>query len=256
MNYISLGYFCSIASELEKLGLRTESSPFDWVISDFKGVIMALENHFSEYLDYNFLSQNIENHAVYMNVKYNISFYHDFDKYVSLEKQLSKVQEKYNRRINKFYESISNPTLFIRYISDEETINGVSKELLYIEENYDQILKLLKSFNEFNEILFIANKGVLSTKFTVYNVLKDNNDTVARNPICKNSVLYKKFSNEEMPDKQRNINRYIKKEKYKKSIYCRVKRKIIAMSKRVCLKEYIHTKQYHDISKSTNIMKT
>jgi len=42
MHYISLGYFCSIAMDLEKLGLRTESSPFDWLISDFEGVIRAL----------------------------------------------------------------------------------------------------------------------------------------------------------------------------------------------------------------------
>ena len=43
MKYISLGYFCSIAIDLEKLGLRTESSPFDWVISDFEGVMLAIQ---------------------------------------------------------------------------------------------------------------------------------------------------------------------------------------------------------------------
>ena len=72
MNYISLGYFCSVASELEKLGLRTESSPFDWVISDLEGVISNIQNCFVDYLDYNFLSQEVYNHAIYTNTKYNI----------------------------------------------------------------------------------------------------------------------------------------------------------------------------------------
>lgn len=40
-NYISLGYFCGVAQDLEKLGLRSYSAPFDWGISSFAGVIMA-----------------------------------------------------------------------------------------------------------------------------------------------------------------------------------------------------------------------
>ena len=36
-HFISLGYFCSVAMELERFGLRSESGPFDWVISDMRG---------------------------------------------------------------------------------------------------------------------------------------------------------------------------------------------------------------------------
>lgn len=36
-NYISLGYFCGVAQDLEKLGLRNTSSPFDWCITDLGG---------------------------------------------------------------------------------------------------------------------------------------------------------------------------------------------------------------------------
>lgn len=85
MNYISLGYFCSVASELEKFGLRTESSPFDWVISDFEGVIENIKNHFSGYLDYELLAQNASNCTIYKNTKYNISFFHDFNNYEPLK---------------------------------------------------------------------------------------------------------------------------------------------------------------------------
>lgn len=244
MNYISLGYFCSVASELEKFGLRTESSPFDWVISDFEGVTANIKNHFSGYLDYNLLAQNVQNRAIYKNIKYNISFFHDFNNYEPLKEQLPKVLEKYNRRIERFYKSITNPTLFIRYISDEATVNGVSKELLYIEENYEQILELLKSFNPHNDILFIANDEVQSSKLTIYHVTKDSNDKVARNPIGKNPTLYKIFSDAEVPNKQKNIERCLEKEKYRKNICHRVKNKIMLKLRKILKNEYIHDKRY------------
>lgn len=244
MKYISLGYFCSVAIELEKLGLRTESSPFDWVISDFEGVMSAIQNHFEDFLKYEYLVQSKQDHTCYKDTKYNIKFFHDFDKYTDLKKQLPKVQEKYTRRINRFFKSITEPTLFIRYISDVETIEGVSKELIYIEKNYDCILKTLKSFNENNDILFIANEGVLSEKLTIYNVKKDENDLVARNPISQNPFLFNKFTSIDLEYKEENIGRYIKKEREKKYIHNRIKRKMKSLFKKIFLKEYIHDKQY------------
>ena len=129
------------------------------MISDFGGVFEAIQNNFSNFLDYDFLAQSSLNHSVYENTKYNIRFFHDFDKYIPLKKQLPQVQDKYCRRIKRFYQTIVSPTLFIRYISDEKTIHGVSEELLYIEKNYEQILEMLKSFHRDNDILFIAHGG-------------------------------------------------------------------------------------------------
>lgn len=244
MKYISLGYFCSVALELEKLGLREESSPFDWVISDFEGVIRAIHGHFSDFLTYDYLSQDMHKHDIYKNTKYDMEFSHDFDKYVSLEKQLPKIQEKYNRRIQRFYESIKEPTLFIRYISDETKIGTKSEELIWIENNYENILAVLKSFNEENDILFIANEGVSSEKFLVYNVQRDEKDVVARSPIHKNAILYNRFSSIDHPGKQRNINRYNQKQKDKNRMCTRIKRKSIAIIKHLLLREYIHESQY------------
>ncbi len=54
-NIMSLGYFCGVARELERVGLRNASYPFDWIIStDFKQVIKLIENNFE-----NFLSKKI-----------------------------------------------------------------------------------------------------------------------------------------------------------------------------------------------------
>ncbi len=113
-HYISLGYFCSIAMQLEKYGFRDASYPFDWLISDFRSVISTIDNGFKSFLCYENLYQNENNRAVYLDKKYEFLFVHDFSKYLSLSGQLPKVQEKYNRRIQRFYRNRTEPTLFIR----------------------------------------------------------------------------------------------------------------------------------------------
>ena len=196
MNYISLGYACAVARNLEKLGLRNSSMPFDWSITNFEGVIKAINNNFHNFLEYDLLLQNSQVLKHYMNTKYNIQFYHDFNKFETLEKQLPLVQEKYNRRIKRFYDDIRKPTTFIRYISDENIINGKSEELIWIEDNFDFIISTLKSFNPENEIIFIANKGIESSKIKIYNVeIEDSTDTINRMPINNNLELNALFKN-------------------------------------------------------------
>lgn len=207
-HYISLGYFCSTARELERLGLRSESSPFDWLITDFEGVILAIENNFDDFLEYKYLAQSRKNRAYYRNTKYDFWFYHDFKPRVPLCEQLPIVQEKYKRRIERFKQSVQEPTLFVRYISDEQLVNGVSKELCYIEENYESILRLIKSFNKDNEILFIANEGVSSSKIFIHHVKKNKNDTVNRAPIVSTPELLELFNSFDYPQRQRNIQVY------------------------------------------------
>ena len=240
MNYISLGYFCSVAIELARFGIREESSPFDWLISDFKGVISAIEKNFEDFLTYDYLSQDKKHPNIYRNTKYNIDFYHDFNPYCELKQQLPNVQAKYIRRITRFYESVKSPTLFVRYISDECKIEGKSKELIWIEDNYDYIIALLKSFNSNNDILFIANEGVTSDKIKIYNVNKDVNDTVARHPFSKNTFLFEKFNSIDFPNKKNNIKRY--KKKY--GIISKIRKKTNALLKKMFIKAYAHEKQH------------
>lgn len=244
-NFISLGYFCSVALELERFGLRRTSSPFDWCISDLEGIILAIDSNFEDFLKYTNLSQNKDSHGVYRDDKYNISFFHDFDKYLPLQKQISKVQEKYNRRIIRFYEIVTKPTLFVRYISDEQlNSQGKSIELDYIENNYDEIIGLFKSFNSDNDIIFIANSSVSSEKIRIYSVEPDENDVVARKPVDKNESLFSLFNQLECVGKDSNILRYEKKEKNRKNIINLNCKKIQSRLKEVLLKEYIHSKQY------------
>lgn len=185
---ISLGFFCSVAQELERIGLRDASYPFDWLISDFIGVITSIDNHFKDFLKYDYLAQMRVNPRYYINTKYGFQFYHDFNPYQPLKKQIRKVRKKYKRRIKRFYKSISYPTLFVRYIENVD-------ELKWIEANYNSIVQLIKSFNPHNSIVFISNDELKSDKLRHYTVKKDENDTVARKPFTKNEELNKFFQN-------------------------------------------------------------
>ncbi len=242
MHYISLGYFCSIAMELEKLGLRSESSPFDWLISDFEGVIRAIENHFEDFLNPNYLAQHSHNHAHYKNIKYDVQFFHDFNPYQPLLDQLPSVKYKYNRRIERFYKSITEPTLFIRYINDKPGADNIAKELDWIEKNYDSVITLLKSFHPQNDILFIANDGLASQKFKIYTVPKDDGDSVARSPFTKSPELQEFFNNIDFPEKQRNIERYLQKQQQKRK--SQLKKKLVSLLKKLFHKEYVHSQLY------------
>lgn len=243
-HFISLGYFCSVASELERIGLRSVSSPFDWCISDFKGVILAIEQEFEGFLDCSNLMQNSERHEIYYNEKYNLLFYHDFDKYIPLEKQIKKVKDKYDRRIKRFYENILEPTLFIRYISDEKRdSHEKSLELCYIEQNYEKIIGLLKKFNACNDILFVANKSVYSDKLKIYSVEPDENDLVARSFLDKNHALMSLLNSYEFPEREKNLTRFNQKIKKRQNVINRLSIKLNNEFKKHLLKEYIHNRQ-------------
>ncbi len=240
-HFISMGYFCSVALELERIGLRSTSSPFDWCISNYKGVIAAIENHFEDFLSYEYLLQSDAVRGHYFNEKYKIWFYHDFDKYHSLEEQLPSVRDKYMRRIERFYTEIKAPTLFVRYISDE-VLNEYNKseELEWIEKNNHYILSLLKSFNEENDIVYIANGGVTSNN--IYNVEKDENDVVARRPLDKNTVLKDLFMSFDYKPRQKNIDIFNAKRKRNNNLFLRTFKTYKKACSYFFRDEYIHDK--------------
>lgn len=181
---ISLGFFCSVASELDSIGLRDGSYPFDWVLSDFKSACTLKNNSFNDFLNVDNLYQYTDNRNYY-DKKYNISFFHDFNQYSSLDNQINSAIDKYKRRIDRFYKSVQQPTLFLRYIRNEAEVD-------FINSNFEYILLTLKQYNELNEIIFISNtqfKGKI--KFgVVFYVDPDSNDSVSRRFLSNNNELY------------------------------------------------------------------
>ena len=150
-----MGYFCSVAMELERKGLRTASYPFDWMISDsFECIMKLFDTNFAGFLDEESLYQeDIPNH--YFNRQTGIHFYHDFDAYTSLSNQLNSVVRKYDRRINRLFNDIKQPSLFIRYCLND-------KEVLWIKDNLASIEAKFKQYNPDNSILFIVPQTVKS----------------------------------------------------------------------------------------------
>lgn len=186
-NAVSLGFFCSPAIELNYLNLRKSSYPFDWVISSkFNLVLELIDNGFKDFLNPEFLFQLKKYPQYYRNIKYDIDFYHDFDELKSFNKQIDKIKQKYDRRIARFYDTIREPTLFLRYICSTD-------EAIYIKNNYEKISILLRSYNANNAIIFVANREnsylKTSSDIKVWYVEKDNNDDVARRFLQKNPEI-------------------------------------------------------------------
>ena len=244
-NYISLGYFCEVAQDLEKMGLRNTSSPFDWCITSFEGIISLLANRFDGFMDYENLAQSIESRSHYLDTQYGVFFFHDFSKYIPLNEQIESVKEKYSRRINRFLNNIENPTLFIRYISNEiKGENGKSTELQWIEENEDYINKIVQMYNSQNNIIYIGDEKTYSNIVKIYNVKVDNNDKVSRSPIINNTELYPIMKEFKISGQEENIRRFEEKYQKKHILYTKFKRKIVSMYCKIFCKVYIHSKEY------------
>lgn len=225
---ISIGSFCSVAMEIERIERRDGAYPFDWCISELEGVLKLIENDFKDFMVYDELMQNIVEHSHYMN-QYGIQFFHDFNSYEPLKDQLHTVHKKYLRRIRRFYKSIKEPTLFVRYVRDQ-------KEMNYITENYSTIMKLLKKFNLQNELILIINNDIDCYDVQCYKVEKDRNDTVARRFLEKNEELRNLFLS--IPKKKKGIKVLFLK------VVCKIKKRFVNNKKFILNSEYVHTKSY------------
>ena len=243
-HFISLGSFCSVALDLEALGLREASMPFDWNIDlRFEGVIGCIEKNFEHFLDEAELRQSEEAPEHYMN-RYEIQFFHDFNMWEPLSTQLPAVQDKYERRIRHFYQITAEPTLFIRYMDDrilEE--DGTPHELRYIEENYDHIMSVLKGLCPENELILIANSEVRSGKLKIYGVEKDKGDVVARVPREKNKELGALLDSFSVPNQEANREKGAAAARRRKQIELKHKAEK-AVAKLGLRKPYRHDKTY------------
>lgn len=153
-HFISLGGNCYVAEDLEHIGLRDCSYPFDWLFSaDFSGVVLAIEECFKDLTTEHLLFQHKNNRSRYYNQKYKFSFFHDFNKYLPLSKQLVEVKTKYERRAERFLKDISEPTVFFRYVISKNDYD-------YIIAEGNQIEQMLKSFCPENRIIYLVHHNV------------------------------------------------------------------------------------------------
>ena len=165
MNYISLGPTCSVAYQLQKLNLKKESLPFDWIrCNSIINVLDLIKNNFQGFFDdlayvrndekFPYISEddssisekfdNLKDMETKIYKSKHIGFFHDFKDGVSIDE----VKEKYDRRIKRFYEKIKNKSTFIR-----DEIHFKNANIPY----YNELNKILKDYNNDNQLVLIIN---------------------------------------------------------------------------------------------------
>lgn len=234
-NVVSLGYFCSVALENQRMGLRNISLPFDWLItSNFVRVLELIQTRFCHFLkEEDFWQEGKVNPKFYYDAYNDIRFYHDFTATEELSQQITQVREKYQRRIQRLYHVMSSPTLFVRYCKDIE-------EMHYINCNYEEICATLKEYNQNNHIVFVYDqKYDWHSEIDAYFVIPDKGDTVARMYLKKNVQL-----RDYIQENVRSRNRRANKVRYWKDTFGRIMNKVVDKVMLVVRrKTYVHHQQ-------------
>ena len=208
---ISLGWFCSVAEELEKIGLRTASYPFDWILTDWETVMEMMEGSFLGFLDADKLEQDEKTRNMYHHKERKcLTYVHDIDPYENYERQVEKARLKYERRLERLRRDICEPCIFVRYIRD-------AQEFQYITEHRRELENWLEGFHPENRIVYIANEELGQASF-IWSVCRDENDGVARIfldqlPELRNWLLAQSYDF----SIEYNLKRYRKNHKRKKA---------------------------------------
>lgn len=156
-NVISLGWFCGMASALRIEGLRSFSSPFDWLFSDLPSVLKMIETDFSEYLVRENMVVDEGNTLRFTDTKYGFYFKHEIKQ--DIDTDWPHIIKKYDRRIANFIEATKKKTIFFRAVRNCD-------ELAYIESHYDYIESVIKKNNKQNSIVyFLINNMEFSSGF-------------------------------------------------------------------------------------------
>lgn len=135
---ISLGIACQPAIHLRRSGLKKETYPFDWGVTEFDALYAILENDFAHFFDevsitqdsmitYKVREGNCINTKFHLkNNIYGNNFSHEMVDYEgSLIVRLPESKAKYERRVARFFNTLKlgEPVLFIRHrISKSQAI--------------------------------------------------------------------------------------------------------------------------------------
>ena len=183
----SLGYRCSSAGIIKCMNLKTESFPFDWLISRLPVIKHCIEDNFVEFLNLlNYTQLNTQTYDSYNDtpvfvcneeIIYN-SYYapkkivetnsiHTYDYPLAFNhKKLCNLDDYdyYKRCINRFYTLLSNnqPKMYL-YIN----------KLISIQEYNIKKEEIVKEFIDFNKFIKTHYNNIIGTFFII---VKDNID--------------------------------------------------------------------------------
>jgi len=192
-SYISIGFQCAVPEVLQKMGLKKETLPFDWMLSNPKFVYTILDLLLNANVDIHYLVKehffNCEYRAQFKspenfvekingddfyNKRYDVIFPHD--------KNLEKDIEKYCRRFHRLKEIIYNqniiPTLL--YISPASVNAGnftiddriiIKESTIYLNKIFQLISKIRQDFEMIVlDATDIENLDLLNDKIKYYKI--------------------------------------------------------------------------------------
>lgn len=142
----SLGCNCAVAMGLVRMGLRCKSGPFDWIVSDFASVMDCINNGFEDYISKDCCVVDENMRRKFVNQKYQFVFPHDVKN--NFTEEFEEIKMKYDRRIKIFYEMIQEPTIFLRFVKDND-------EIKWINKHKNEVDKVLMNFNKNNRIIYL-----------------------------------------------------------------------------------------------------
>ena len=215
---ISIGEDCACSSYLRRCKLQDFSYPFDWLTkAAFTTRLDLILNDFEDFLNKDNLYQlekpktdNADKNCDYWaDKKYDFYYYHDFPAGVAFDEAYPKVKAKFDRRIKRLYEQISNSgkILFVWWSrnnhQNEETVIDYYKKLTQ-KFPAKSIYLLLIEYSKEDENITLQDGHIIISKFDNISY-KHNpawNETTGN---LKNNL--KVFSQIKM---NRNLNWYIK----------------------------------------------
>ena len=161
--FIPLGTSCAVAYQLNKLGLRKKSYPFDWAKLSINKINNVLENnfdsfsnlHIKKFSDMHIHKDNYKNSSKCTKISgsyilyntYNIQFAHE----LLINNNINMVKEKFNNRIKRFYNIFEFIYFIILDIDNNQSNNQSNNQ--YIQKLINNLDKFFVSY----KILYISN---------------------------------------------------------------------------------------------------
>lgn len=213
----SLGLACSGSYFLRKCNFQVYSLPFDWLFgSCFLNRIKTIENNFKDWLNIEDLELtdtrlDFEPRNIFHNKKTDITFKHDFPVNKDWQESYESVSKKYQRRINRLYNSIKKAKkILLFYIinpndnaidTNEEILEGYQILKNKFKDKEIDILYLYNDINEKNPKIIHLNEHIKKVCFD-YSKASDNDLNFALNKTLITNFL-KKHIRYKMPLKER-----------------------------------------------------
>lgn len=148
--FISLGSACPLASSMSKYGLRSFSSPFDWLATpNLEWVIHYIETDFKDFLLQKNLERYDENPRHFRDKESGFRFVHEDEDF---ENNYYALKEKYDRRIDRFLKNVHYKVCYFRRITKDD--------IEYIDNNAEYIRKVIKKHNPHSEIVFLYDSTI------------------------------------------------------------------------------------------------